>query len=231
MAHGCRRHQDFGINMEVSFVNVTKQFGLVNAIKDVSFTVKQGEFVFVIGPSGAGKSTLIKLILRQSKPTLGQILLDGQDISGPNSEKIEHLRRRIGVIFQDYQLISDKTVEENVALALDIIGYPRAQMASQIDTVLKKVDLVNRRFLFPSQLSGGEMQRTALARALAVNPRLILADEPTGNLDSKNSWKLVKLLQQINRESNVTIIMTTHNSDIYESLDYRQITLKSGKII
>lgn len=217
--------------MEVSFVNVTKQFGLVNAIKDVSFTVKQGEFVFVIGPSGAGKSTLIKLILRQSKPTLGQILLDGQDISGPNSEKIEHLRRRIGVIFQDYQLISDKTVEENVALALDIIGYPRAQMASQIDTVLKKVDLVNRRFLFPSQLSGGEMQRTALARALAVNPRLILADEPTGNLDSKNSWKLVKLLQQINRESNVTIIMTTHNSDIYESLDYRQITLKSGKII
>jgi cell division transport system ATP-binding protein len=216
--------------MEVAFENVTKQFGLVSAIKDLSFKVNQGEFVFVIGPSGAGKSTIIRLIMRQSKPTHGVILMDGQDINGPNSEKIELLRRRIGVIFQDYQLITDKTVEENIALALDIIGYPHSQMSSQIDSVLKKVDLVNRRFLFPSQLSGGEMQRTALARALAVNPQLILADEPTGNLDSKNSWKLVKLLQQINRDSNVTIIMTTHNSDIYESLPYRQITLKSGKI-
>ncbi|MFA6602487.1 MAG: ATP-binding cassette domain-containing protein [Candidatus Shapirobacteria bacterium] len=216
--------------MEVAFENVTKQFGLVSAIKDLSFKVNQGEFVFVIGPSGAGKSTIIRLIMRQSKPTHGAILIDGLDINGSNSGKIELMRRRIGVIFQDYQLIADKTVEENIALALDIIGYPHSQMSSQIDSVLKKVDLVNRRFLFPSQLSGGEMQRTALARALAINPQLILADEPTGNLDSKNSWKLVKLLQQINHDSNVTIIMTTHNSDIYESLPYRQITLKSGKI-
>lgn len=216
--------------MEVAFENVTKQYGLVSAVKDLSFQVSQGEFVFVIGPSGSGKSTIIRLIMRQTKPTLGVVLIDGEDINGPHPKKIEYLRRNIGVIFQDYQLIADKTVEENVALALDIIGYPKNQISSQIDTVLKKVDLVNRRFLFPSQLSGGEMQRTALARALAIGPQLILADEPTGNLDSKNSWKLVKLLQQINRESNVTIIMTTHNSDIYESLPYRQITIKSGKI-
>jgi len=216
--------------MKIVFNNVSKNFGVIEALKDISFEINQGDFVFIIGHSGAGKSTILKLILNQLKSSSGQILIDDVDLSVGQKNEIDNIRRNIGVIFQDYQLIMDKSVEENIALNLEIVSYPFDKIQSKIDEVLKQVNLVNRRFLFPSQLSGGELQRAALARALAIEPKIILADEPTGNLDMENSWNLVKLLKDINEKSNTTIIMTTHNNDIVDSLNKRKIELKHGQI-
>jgi len=217
--------------MKIVFDQVDKKFGIINALKDISFEIDQGEFVFIIGNSGAGKSTLLKLILNQLKPSSGKILLGDIDLSLGNKEDINQTRRKIGVVFQDYQLISDKTIEENIALILDIVNYPKEKIQSRIDQVIKEVNLGTRRFLFPAQLAGGELQRAALARALAIEPEVILADEPTGNLDQENSWNLVKLLKEINKKNNTTIIMTTHNNDIVESMGKRVIKLKEGEIV
>ncbi len=217
--------------MKIVFDQVGKKFGIVNALKDISFEIDQGEFVFIIGNSGAGKSTILKLILNQLKPTSGQILLGDVDLSKENKEGINTTRRKIGVVFQDYQLIPDKSIEENIALALDIVNYPPEKVQSRIDQVIKEVNLGTRRFLFPAQLAGGELQRAALARALAIEPEVILADEPTGNLDSENAWNLVKLLKEINEKSKTTIIMTTHNNDIVESMKKRVIKIKEGEIV
>ena len=217
--------------MKIVFDQVDKKFGIVNALKNVSFEIDQGEFVFIIGNSGAGKSTLLKLILNQLKPSSGKILLGDIDLSKGDKEEINQTRRKIGVVFQDYQLIPDKTVEENIALILDIVNYPKEKIQSRIDQVIKEVNLGTRRFLFPAQLAGGELQRAALARALAIEPEVILADEPTGNLDPENSWNLVKLLKEINKDNNTTIIMTTHNNDIVESMGKRVIKFKEGEIV
>ena len=217
--------------MKIVFDQVDKKFGIINALKDISFEIDQGEFVFITGNSGAGKSTLLKLILNQLKPSSGKILLGDIDLSLGNKEDINQTRRKIGVVFQDYQLISDKTIEENIALILDIVNYPKEKIQSRIDQVIKEVNLGTRRFLFPAQLAGGELQRAALARALAIEPEVILADEPTGNLDQENSWNLVKLLKEINKKNNTTIIMTTHNNDIVESMGKRVIKLKEGEIV
>ncbi|MFA5532664.1 MAG: ATP-binding cassette domain-containing protein, partial [Candidatus Shapirobacteria bacterium] len=173
---------------------------------------------------------ILKLILNQLKPTSGQILIDDIDVVLGTKDQIDNIRRKIGVIFQDYQLIFDKSVEENIALILDIVSYPKDRIQEKIDEVINQVGLESRRFLFPSQLSGGELQRAALARALAIEPEIILADEPTGNLDSENSWNLVKLLKDINKNSNTTIIMTTHNLEIVESLNKRKIEIINGEI-
>ncbi len=217
--------------MKVVFDKVDKNFGLITALKDISFTVNQGEFVFIVGHSGAGKSTIIKLLLNQIKSSNGQITIDDIDLKLGTKKEIDNIRRQIGVIFQDYQLIMDKSVEENIALSLDIINYPKSQISSKIDEVIKQVDLNSRRYLFPSQLSGGELQRAALARALVIDPKIILADEPTGNLDAENSWNLVKLLKNINENSQTTIIMTTHNQEIIDSLDKRRIEIRDGQIV
>ncbi|MFA6185043.1 MAG: ATP-binding cassette domain-containing protein [Candidatus Shapirobacteria bacterium] len=217
--------------MKIVFDQVDKKFGIVYALKDISFEIDQGEFVFLIGNSGAGKSTLLKLILNQLKPTSGKILLGNIDLSNGNKDDVNNTRRRIGVVFQDYQLISDKTIEENIALILDIVNYPKEKIQSRIDKVIKEVNLGTRRFLFPSQLAGGELQRASLARALAIEPEVILADEPTGNLDPENSWNLVKLLKDINKENNTTIIMTTHNNEIVESMGKRVIKINDGEIV
>lgn len=216
--------------MKIEFNHVDKVYGLSYAIRDISFVVNPGEFIFVMGPSGAGKSTILKLILNQIKPTSGDILFDDIDVNSKSKVKIEHIRRKIGVIFQDYQLIPDKNIEENIALALDIVNYPKSQIMSKIEEVIKKVSLQHRRLLFPSQLSGGELQRAALARALSIDPEIILADEPTGNLDSENSWNLLKLLKKINENYHTSIIMTTHNREIVDSLGKRVIYLKQGQI-
>lgn len=216
--------------MNVVFEGVSKNYGLINALKDISFTVKNGEFVFIAGPSGSGKSTILKLILHQIVPNSGRVLVDNVDFSHAKKHEIDNLRRQTGVIFQDYQLIPDKTVEENISLVLDIINFAPDQIPGRIDEVLSKVNLSGRRFLFPSQLAGGELQRTTLARALAISPKLILADEPTGNLDVENSWHLLKLLKDINRHDHATIIMTTHNPDILRSFPGRIIYLRNGKI-
>jgi cell division transport system ATP-binding protein len=216
--------------MKVVFDNITKNFGNISVLKSVNFTVEKGDFVLLIGPSGAGKSTILKLMLNQIKPTSGQVFMDEQDISILKKKQIESLRRRIGIIFQDYQLIFDKTVEENLALALDIVSFPKEKINTRVAEVLEKVDLSDRRNLFPAQLSSGELQRAALARALSVDPSLILADEPTGNVDAENTWNLIKLLKKINKEG-TTIIMTTHDPDIIESLGKRVIKINKGEII
>ncbi len=215
--------------MDVVFDSVSKSYGPITALKELSFEIKKGDFVFVVGPSGSGKSTLIKLILRQVKPSTGRIIVGGNDYSKLKSSRdTDKLRRKIGVIFQDFQLISDLTIEENIALGLDIVSFDPHLIPSNIDIVLKKVKLSNRRFLFPSQLSGGELQRACLARALSIDPELILADEPTGNLDSVNAWNLIKLLKDINEKQGTTIIMTTHQLDFVKSLEKNVITLSKG---
>lgn len=209
--------------MEIKFDEVTKNYGPISAIKDLSFTVSQGDFVFITGPSGSGKSTIIKLILNQTKPSSGHILINNH--SPKTKDEIDQNRRKIGVIFQDFQMINDLTVEENIALNLDIVDFPYQDRSETIDNALKKFKLQNRRNLFPSQLSGGELQRACLARAIAISPQLILADEPTGNLDPINAWNLIKFLKQENEKKGTTIIMTTHHIDIVKSLDKKVIKL------
>lgn len=209
--------------MEIKFESVTKNYGPISAIKDLSFTVTQGDFVFITGPSGSGKSTIIKLILNQTQPSSGQIFVNNH-IPKTQSE-IDQNRRKIGVIFQDFQMITDLTIEENIALNLDIVDFPPDQRLFAIDIALKKMKLQNRRFLFPGQLSGGELQRACLARAIAISPQLILADEPTGNLDAINAWNLIKYLKQENEKRGTTIIMTTHHFDIVKSLNKKVIKL------
>jgi cell division transport system ATP-binding protein len=199
--------------MKITFSHVSKSYGIVDAVKDISFEVDTGEFVFVVGPSGAGKSTLIKLLLNQVKPTDGSIMIDEFELTQATKSQIDYLRRQIGVIFQDYQLIPDKNIEENIALALDIVGFPSSEIPSRIDSVIIQANL------------------SALARALAINPKIILADEPTGNLDPQNSWNLVKQLQKISKENNTTIIMTTHNQEIVDSMGKRVIKIESGKLV
>lgn len=209
--------------MEIKFESVTKNYGPISAIKDLSFTVTQGDFVFITGPSGSGKSTIIKLILNQTQPSSGQIFVNNH-IPKTQSE-IDQNRRKIGVIFQDFQMITDLTIEENITLNLDIVDFPPDQRLFAIDIALKKMKLQNRRFLFPGQLSGGELQRACLARAIAISPQLILADEPTGNLDAINAWNLIKYLKQENEKRGTTIIMTTHHFDIVKSLNKKVIKL------
>ncbi len=212
--------------MEIVFDNVTKNYGPINVFRDLDLKIKAGDFIFVTGPSGSGKSTLIKMILNQVKPSSGHVIIDGQKLSAiKDKREIDRIRKKIGVIFQDFQLINDLTIEENIALALDIVGYPEDKISSRINEVVKLVKLQHRYFLFPSQLSGGELQRASLARALSVEPEVILADEPTGNLDPTNAWNLIKILQEINEKFKTTIVMTTHNMDFIESLDKKVIKL------
>lgn len=216
--------------MKLSLHHVSKNFGTISALKDINLIIEPGEFVFLCGPSGAGKSTLIKLILGQIKPSSGQINLGDVDVTQASKKQLEQVRRCIGVIFQDYQLIPDKTVEENIVLNLNIVSFPPRDITTRVNEVLKNVGLSNRRHLFPSQLSGGELQRTALARALAIRPKIILADEPTGNLDLENSWNLLKLLKDINRQNQTTIIITTHDQNIITALGKRTIILNNGHL-
>lgn len=216
--------------MKIKFDQVNKNYGAISALKDINFEIEPGEFVFIVGHSGAGKSTILKLILNQVRPTSGIITIGDTDITQGKKNEIENIRRQIGVIFQDYQLIQDKSIEENIALSLDIIDYPKSERLAKIDEVIRKANLNNRRYLFPSQLSGGELQRAALARALAVKPKIILADEPTGNLDLENTWNLIKHLKEENEKNNTTIIMTTHNLDIVDSLNKRIIKVDNGTI-
>jgi len=212
--------------MEIVFEKVTKNYGPINVFQDLDLKIAPGDFVFVTGPSGSGKTTLIKLILNQIKPSGGDVLINGVAINHLRSKsEIDKIRRKIGVVFQDYQLINDLTIEENIALNLDIVNYPQNKIPSRIDEVIKMVKLQHRHFLFPSQLSGGELQRACLARALSIEPEVILADEPTGNLDVANAWNLLKIFKDINKKLKTTIIMTTHNPDFVDSLNEKVIKL------
>jgi cell division transport system ATP-binding protein len=200
------------------------------ALRDVDLVVPEGDFVFLVGPSGAGKSTLIKLLIRDEVATRGEVVLDGQDVARLGRRQVPKMRRKIGIIFQDFKLLPSKTVFENVAFALEVTGSPRRKIRPAVDRVLALVGLTAQAKQTPSQLSGGEQQRTAIARALVHDPRLIIADEPTGNLDPLISWEILQLLLRIN-ELGVTVMMATHNAEVVTALRKRVVALEEGRII
>lgn len=215
--------------MKIVFQEVTKTFGSHPILKDVNFSVNSGEFVVLVGPSGAGKTTILKLILHQIKPNYGKVLIDDKNLLLEKSSFLDKFRRNIGVVFQDYQLINTKTLSENIILALDINNVPQDQHQPRLQAVLTRTGLLSKFNSFPSQLSGGELQRASLARALAIGPKLLLADEPTGNLDPQNAQNLVEILKEIN-QNGTTIIMTTHNMDIVSILKTRVLVLQDGSL-
>lgn len=214
----------------VHFEKVTKKFGNICALEEISFDVQGGEFVFLTGPSGAGKTTITKLILRELLPTSGHVKIDDTEVSKISNGKIPQFRRKIGVVFQDFRLLFDRTVFENVALPLQVVNLKKDEIKKRVDEILELVGLQERAHLFPRQLAGGELQRVCLARAIINRPEIVLADEPTGNLDPATSWQIVKLLKKINKMG-TTILMSTHNVDIVNSLKERVIKLEKGKLI
>ncbi len=209
--------------------NVSKTFGNIVALEDISFEMEPGEFAFLTGPSGAGKTTLLRLLLRELIPDTGEIYLDDQDITKLRLKEVPFLRQQIGTVFQDFKVLPERTVRENVEVALAVIGLPKLEWRERVEHVLNLVGLMPRVDLFPSQLSGGELQRVSLARALVVNPKIILADEPTGNLDWDTSLRIMELLEKINQEGK-TILMATHNQGIIDKMKKRVIEVKGGKI-
>jgi cell division transport system ATP-binding protein len=215
----------------IRFDNVTKHFsGHSNALSDITVEISDGEFVFLIGPSGAGKTTLLRLLIRDTLPTHGTITIDDLDIHTLDSKKIYLLRRKVGTVFQDFKLLTDRTVYENAALGLEILGKKPAEIKPRVMDVLELVGLADKRDNFPLELSAGEMQRTGIARAIVGGPSILLADEPTGNLDPQTSWDILDILREI-QKIGTTIIMATHNASIVNDLKKRTITLEQGKIV
>ena len=200
------------------------------ALEEVNLHIQPKEFVFLVGPSGAGKSTLIKMLTREEKPSYGNIIVGGIDYKYMKKKHIPHLRRRIGVVFQDFKLLPNRTVYENVAFALEIVGVSNAEIKRTVPKVLELVGLADKAHKFPSELSGGERQRTAIARSMARQPKILIADEPTGNLDPENSWGIIRLLEEINNFG-TTILVTTHDAEVVNQLKKRVVTLNEGKII
>lgn len=214
----------------IRFDQVSKDFGEVKALDKISLKIEKGEFVFLIGPSGSGKTTLINLLLRDYPPTAGKIEVAGVNIQTIPEKKFPEYRRRIGVAFQDFQLLTDQTVFENVALALKVLGEKPEILDLKVKKVLQSVGLENRADFFPAQLAGGEIQRVSLARAIVGEPEIVIADEPTGNLDLETARQIVDLLKKIN-EKGKTVIMATHNFEIVNSLGERVIELDQGKVV
>ncbi|MBI2329836.1 cell division ATP-binding protein FtsE [Candidatus Daviesbacteria bacterium] len=213
----------------ISFQNVSKKFGSAFALEDINLEIKQGEFVFIVGPSGAGKSTLLRILTREILPSEGKVVIGHEDITKIKDSSIPHFRRQVGVVFQDFKLLDDRTVFENVALTLEVQGKSDGETAKMVEHTLKLVEIWDKRNLFPRQLSGGEQQRTAIARAIVGKPDIVLADEPTGDLDPKTAWGVIQLLNEINSWG-TTVLMATHNQEIVNTLKRRVIKLKSGKI-
>lgn len=215
----------------IQFKKVTKQYANgTKSLDNVSFDIEQGEFVFLIGSSGAGKTTIMKHIVKEELPTSGQIIINGQDLSKVKSKDLPKLRRTVGYIFQDFKLLTSKNVYENVALSLEVIGKSDLDIKKIVPNLLNLVGLGGQDKKFPSQLSGGERQRLAIARALAHEPKILLADEPTGNLDRTSLWVVVDLISKIN-EWGTTIIFGTHDYEIVNALKKRVIHLDKGKIV
>ena len=213
--------------------NVTKSYQDGNgahALNGVNLKIKKGEFVFIVGDSGSGKSTLIKLLLRELVPTTGEIYVNGDNLAKLKHRQVPTYRRNLGVVFQDFRLLKDRNVYDNVAFAQRIIQTPSREIKKNVPAILSIVGLAGKYKAKPKQLSGGEQQRVAMARALINKPPILLCDEPTGNLDPKNSWEIMKLLEQINKRG-TTIIVVTHNKEIVNEMQKRVITLKKGVII
>ena len=199
------------------------------ALDNVNIDIEKGEFVFLVGPSGAGKSTFIKMLFREILPTSGMITVNGKNTMTMANAEVPYLRRSLGVIFQDYRLLPDKTVYENIAFAMQVIEAPRRQMQRSVNSVLDIVGLRDKYKCFPNQLSGGEQQRVAIARAIVNNPAIVIADEPTGNLDPDTSWEIMDIFQRINA-SGTTIVMATHDKTIVDAMQKRVIAIEDGKI-
>jgi cell division transport system ATP-binding protein len=215
----------------IRFDNVSKIYkGNVGALRDVSVDVGKGEFLFLVGPSGSGKSTFLRLLLREEYPTGGRIVVAGRDISRLSHWKIPQLRRNIGCIFQDYKLLPTRTVYENVAFAMEVIGRPRNVIRTQVPQVLDLVGLAKKAARFPNELSGGEQQRVSIARAFVNRPLIVLADEPTGNLDPATTVGIMRILDRINR-TGTTVVMATHDQRIVDAMRRRVVELDHGSMI
>jgi len=214
----------------IYFNNVSKIYKDATALLDVTFTVESGEFISIVGHSGAGKTTLTKMILADETPTEGTVFFESINVHELKNKDLTKLRRRIGVVFQDYKLLSNKTAYENIAFAMEAVGKTEEEIQSDVPHVLELVDLSHRVFHFPNQMSGGEQQRLAIARAIINQPELVIADEPTGNLDPVNTHEIVQILKKINNLG-TTVILTTHNRGVIESINKRVITMENGKII
>jgi cell division transport system ATP-binding protein len=214
----------------ISFKNVSRYYEDIKALRGINFTIEPGEFVSIVGQSGAGKSTLIRLLMAEEPVTRGRIHVGNWDITNINEKEIPQLRRQMGVVFQDFKLLSDKTVFENVAFALEVCGAPPQQIKELVPKVLDIVGLGNRTKQYSEQLSGGERQRVSIARALVHRPSLLLADEPTGNLDSINAREIIDLLKKIN-ELGTTVVLVTHDRDVVNTLKRRVIALDRGMIV
>lgn len=211
--------------------NVSKSYSSGQpALNNISLHIKQGEFVFIVGNSGSGKSTLIKLLLKELEPTEGTITVNGTELGTLKRRNVPKYRRKIGVVFQDFRLLKDRNVYENIAFAQRIIQTPTREIKKQVPRMLSMVGLAEKYKSYPKQLSGGEQQRVALARALVNKPELLLADEPTGNLDPKNSWEIMKLLEQINKQG-TTVLVVTHNREIVDAMQKRVVTMQKGIIV
>jgi cell division transport system ATP-binding protein len=215
----------------ISLQRVTKVYrNGVTALEDVSVEIDKGEFVFVVGPSGSGKSTMIRLLLKQEEASRGEVFVAGKNLSKITSFKVPHLRRNIGTVFQDYKLLQDKTVFENVSFALEVIGKPKHVIDQRVPEILEYVGLGEKLNAFPDELSGGEQQRVSIARACVNRPLVLLADEPTGNLDPNTSVDIMRLLDKVNRIG-TTILMATHDQAIVDAMRKRVIELERGKVI
>ena len=215
----------------IQFVDVNKKYSHdVTALKDVNIKIEKGEFVFLVGPSGSGKSTFLKLMIKEEEPTSGKILIDGKDITKLKAKEIPYLRRKIGFVFQDFRLLYDRSVEENIVFALRVIECSEKEIKSRLESALEMVGLKGKEDFYPNQLSGGEQQRVALARALVTKPPIIIADEPTGNLDPVTADEIFKTLLEINARG-TTVLVVTHAKDVVNDLSKRVIALDHGSVV
>ncbi|MEI8061026.1 MAG: cell division ATP-binding protein FtsE [Candidatus Berkelbacteria bacterium] len=215
----------------IEFQHVTKKYGKdIVAVDDITFKIGAREFVALVGPSGAGKSTLIKMLTREEEPSSGRILVADRDIFQLKERELPYYRRKVGVVFQDFKLLSRKTVYENVAFALEVAGVLPGVIKKRVGEMLALVGLENRAAALAEELSGGEKQRVSIARALVHEPKLLIADEPTGNLDPVNSWEIIELLFKINKQGTI-VLLATHDKEIVDAIHKRVITMKDGKII
>lgn len=215
----------------IAMEHISKQYSTgVEALSDVSIRIHKGEFVFVVGKSGSGKSTFIKLLLKELNPTEGRIFVGGRQVTNLKRKQVSLYRRKIGVVFQDFRLLKNKTVFENVAFAQEIIGMTKRDIARNVPIMLEMVGLKGKEKMYPHELSGGEQQRVAIARALINQPTILLADEPTGNLDPKTAWDIMMLLEEVNKMG-TTVVVVTHNNDVVDVMQKRVINLEDGVLV